>query len=116
MGKRKYFKDSEAYKRILWLLDYMWLSEPDEYKVDVTLRFRHADGQHDMETVQWVNPKFVKPEPPKEETKPGRIHSMSWGEMNDRLEKLGPMCDNCLHLAKETPWYLDDEPYGYEEK
>ena len=58
MAKRKLWKDTYTYQRILEILDDYWLSEPDELKVRVSMDFIKADGQTQRKTLVWLNPNY----------------------------------------------------------
>ena len=56
-GRKQYWKDTYEYQRILEILDDYWLSEPDEEKVVVEMRFRKGDGQTQEKYIEWWNPR-----------------------------------------------------------
>lgn len=58
MERRKHWKESYEYRRILEILDFYWLSQPNELKVRVSMDFVKADGQTQRKTLIWLNPNY----------------------------------------------------------
>ena len=58
---RRYWKNEYEYQRILEILDDYWLTEKDEDKVEVVLRFRHKDGSKQEKVIRWENPNIERP-------------------------------------------------------
>lgn len=56
MAVKKYWKNEYDYKRILEILDDYWLTEKDEEYVEVTVYFRHSNGQEQEKCIRWWNP------------------------------------------------------------
>lgn len=48
-------KNTSEYQRILEILDDYWLSEQDEYSVDVDMHFVHGNGEEQFKHIRWIN-------------------------------------------------------------
>ena len=53
----KYWAKTYEYKRILEILEDYWLTEKDEDYVEVTLYFRHKNGDEQEKCIRWINPR-----------------------------------------------------------
>ena len=56
---KKYWNDTDAYRRILEILDEYWLTEPDEEYVRVEMYFRHSNGEEQTKCIAWKNPNSI---------------------------------------------------------
>lgn len=54
IGRECYWKDSNAYKRVMEILDDYW--EKDEKRVEVEMRFWKDNGETQEKRVVWVRP------------------------------------------------------------
>ena len=64
-GKITERKQSAAYQAIIRNLYEYWLSEPDELKVEVAMRFTHKDGRTQEKLITWKNPDQYAGKPPR---------------------------------------------------
>lgn len=53
------WRKSFEYHRILEILEDYWLSQPNEETVEVTLYFKHKNGEEQRKTIKWTNPNEV---------------------------------------------------------
>lgn len=53
------WRKSFEYHRILEILEDYWLSQPNEEKVEVTLYFKHKNGEEQRKTIKWTNPNEI---------------------------------------------------------
>ncbi len=60
MAQKKYWKDSNEYKRIIEILDDYWLTEKDEKFVRVEMYFQHSNGEQQSKCITWHNPQKRK--------------------------------------------------------
>ena len=55
----KTWKSTPEYKRIIEILYDYWLSEPEEFRVRVSMDFIHANGETQSKRIVWQNPNYV---------------------------------------------------------
>lgn len=52
------WKHSVHYQRILEILEFYWLEEPDELRVRVSMDFLKANGEEQHKIINWINPNY----------------------------------------------------------
>lgn len=57
---KKYWANSPEYKRIIEVLDDYWLTEKDEYLVEIEMHFEKANGEYQSKWIRWINPDIEK--------------------------------------------------------
>ena len=52
----RYWASTNAYKRILEILEDYWITEPDEASVVVDIQLLHRNGEYQTKHIVWDNP------------------------------------------------------------
>ena len=105
----KYHTNSWQWKRVQEILNEYWADEPDEYKVEVDMRFRKANGETQYKSICWVNPKYVSHDATSD------IDDETWDKILPSFAEMDNWlaCPHCGQRLTDIPWLIANEPEGY---
>ena len=55
-GRKQFWKDTYEYQRVVQVLHDYWLTEPEEARVEVEMRFWKNNGETQEKRIVWVRP------------------------------------------------------------